>query len=68
MSLKAVHILFIIASMLLCLGFGWWAMDAYLAYDGTANLVYAIGSAVLFLALAVYGWFFLKKLRKVNYL
>lgn len=68
MSLKAIHILFITASMLLCLGFGGWALDNYLAYDGTTNLVYVICSAALFLALAVYGWFFLKKLKKVNYL
>jgi hypothetical protein len=68
MSLKAIHILFIVASMLLCLGFGGWALNNYLAFDGTTNLIYIICSAVLFLALAVYGRFFLKKLKKVDYL
>jgi hypothetical protein len=68
MSLKAIHILFIVASMLLCLGFGGWALNNYLAFDGTTNLIYIICSAALFLALAVYGRFFLKKLKKVDYL
>lgn len=68
MSLKAIHILFICASMVLCLGFGGWALSNYMDYDGTVNLIYAIGSAVAFLALAAYGAYFLRKLRKVNYL
>jgi hypothetical protein len=68
MSLKAIHILFIIASMVLCLGFGGWALNNYLAFDGTTNLIYVICSGALFFTLVVYGWYFLKKLKKVNYL
>ena len=68
MSLKAIHIVFIIASMLLCIGFGAWAVDGYSHGHGTAELCYAIGSGALFLALAVYGWYFLKKLKKISYL
>ncbi|HEY6169340.1 MAG TPA: hypothetical protein VI454_14965 [Verrucomicrobiae bacterium] len=68
MSLKAIHIVFIAASMLLCLGFGAWAVHGYLHEGGTAELLYAIGSGVSFVALAVYGWYFLKKLKSVSYL
>jgi multidrug transporter EmrE-like cation transporter len=68
MSLKAIHIVFIIASMLLCVGFGAWAVDQYSHEHGTAELCYAIGSGVVFVTLAVYGWYFLKKLKKISYL
>ena len=68
MSLKAIHIVFIVSSMLLCLLFGVWAVMGYRQDGETLNLGYAIGSGVLFLGLAVYGWFFLKKLRSVSYL
>jgi hypothetical protein len=68
MSLKAIHILFISAAMLLCLGFGGWALNNYVAFNGTTNLVYVIGSGVSFLTLAAYGVYFLRKLKKVDYL
>ncbi|MBI3882285.1 MAG: hypothetical protein HY301_19785 [Verrucomicrobia bacterium] len=68
MSLKAIHIVFISAAMLMCVVFGLWALGEWRAADGTANLLYLIGSGVGFLALAVYGWFFLKKLKNVSYL
>lgn len=68
MSLKAIHIVFISAAMMLCLGFGGWAVRGYRHGEGDANLWYAIGSGVLFVGLAVYGWYFLKKLRSVSYL
>jgi len=68
MSLKAIHIVFIVASMLLCIVFGAWAVRTWREEGGTAELWYAIGSGVTFVVLAVYGWFFLKKLKSVSYL
>jgi len=68
MSLKALHIVFIVASMLLCLVFGGWAVDGYQHDQETAQLWYAIGSGVAFVALAIYGWLFLKKLKSISYL
>ena len=68
MSLKAIHIVFIIASMLLCVVFGAWAVDQYAHGHGAAELCYAIGSGVMFVALTAYGWYFLKKLKKISYL
>lgn len=68
MSLKALHIVFVTASMLLCVVFGVWALNAYRDEGGATELWYAIGAGVLFVVLAVYGWFFLKKLKSVSYL
>ncbi len=70
MSLKAIHILFILASTLLCFGFAAWAYQAYLNEEASRdlNLGMAITSGVLGVALLVYGRYFLKKLRDVSYL
>jgi hypothetical protein len=70
MSLKAVHILFILASTLLCFGFAAWAIASYLHEEprNTVNLGMGIFSAVLGVALVIYGRYFLKKLKDVSYL
>ena len=49
MSLKAIHIVFITASILLGLFVGWWAWGQYTESKATADLVYAIaaGASVL---------------------
>jgi hypothetical protein len=69
MSLKAFHILFIIASTALTLGFGWWAVRRYAAGDGTATeLGLGIASLLLSVGLGWYGRYFLRKLKHISYL
>ena len=68
MSLKALHIVFIVASIVLALGFGAWCLDDY-AHGGTrSHLWFGIGSIVAGLGLIVYGWAVLKKLKNISYL
>ncbi len=69
MSLKAFHLVFIIASILLALGFGAWSYVNYRAPQGkTSDLVIAIVSGVIALGLVGYEIYFLKKLKNVSYL
>ena len=69
MSLKAFHIVFIVAAILLALGFGAWCFVVYHSHDGGVwYLVGAIGSLVAALALVVYERYFLKKLKNVSYI
>ena len=69
MSLKALHIVFILASMLFCAGFGAWAVVNFDAQgDGTLARTYVAGSAVGLVVLLVYGVYFLRKLKNVSYL
>lgn len=69
MSLKAIHIVFITASTLLCLGFGVWSLRNYFGGSGTVwDLVLGAVSLVITVALIVYGRYFLKKLKHISYL
>jgi hypothetical protein len=69
MSLKAFHIVFIVASTLLAIGFGVSSLRQYLSPEGArADLLYGVGSALAAIALLVYGRYFLKKLRDISYL
>jgi hypothetical protein len=69
MSLKAFHLVFIIASILLALGFGVWSYMNYRTPQGsTSDLVVAIVSGVVALGLVGYEIYFLKKLKNVSYL
>lgn len=68
MSLKAFHLVFIVASILLTVGFGVWSLMNYLGEGRTRDLVLAIASAVVVLALICYERYFLKKLKNVSYL
>ena len=69
MSLKAFHIVFICASILLALGIGGWALNNYSSPTGTrGDLFSGLASLVAALALAVYGVYFLKKLKNISYL
>lgn len=68
MSLKAFHIVFVIISTLLAVGFGLWAIA-----HGRANeepLAVAVGAASLLAAIGmiVYGRWFLRKLKGISYL
>ncbi len=69
MSLKAFHLVFIIASILLALGFGGWSlMNYYSAQGQRLDLALAVASAVVAVALVFYERYFLKKLKNVSYL
>jgi hypothetical protein len=69
MSLKAFHIIFIVASTLLAFAFGAWALVQYRTYGGNGtDLGMGIASLVAGLGLAIYGRYFVKKLKNVDYL
>lgn len=68
MSLKAFHIVFIGASILLALGFAWWCLRDYRAEGRVLDLAYGAGSLLVAVALGIYGRLFLKKLKRVAYL
>lgn len=69
MSLKAFHIVFISASILLALGIGGWALNNYSSSVGTRGDLFAgVGSLAAAVALAIYGVYFLKKLKNISYL
>ena len=69
MSLKAFHIVFIVASMALTFFFGAWALQDFFSPAGTRlDLVYVGVSALVAVALVIYGRYFLKKLKHISYL
>jgi uncharacterized membrane protein len=69
MSLKAFHLVFIIASIILSLGFAAWALVNYFsAHAGVWYLVAGLGSAAAAVGLVFYEIYFLKKLKNVSYL
>jgi len=68
MSLKAFHILFITASVLLAFWFGWYELDRYTGTKAAADLWFGVGSCVTGVGLIAYGIYFLKKLKHISYL
>ena len=68
MSLKAFHIIFIIASTLLAFGFGAWELRNYFATDENQSLWFGILSLLAGIALIWYGKVVLKKLKHISYL
>ena len=68
MSLKAIHIVFVAASILLALGFGAWSLKAYFEGGLRTNLWYGIGSLLVAVILVAYGRAVLKKLKNISYL
>jgi hypothetical protein len=69
MSLKAFHIVFVAASVLLCLVFGGWLLNEF--FRGGASVAYLVFGVLMFAAgggLVVYGRYFLKKLKHISYL
>lgn len=68
MSLKAVHFIFVTALSSLGFGCGIWKLRHYsITHDG-GDLIFGIGALLLGVATLVYGKYFLKKLKKFNYL
>lgn len=68
MSLKTFHIIFVSVSLLLTLGFGLWAVRDYQAAGDRTSLYMGIGSFLVMVVLAVYGVWFLKKLKGFSYI
>jgi len=68
MSLKALHIVFIVASTVLALGFGGWSLNEYAHGGARSNLWFGIGSLVIGVALIAYGKAILRKLKDISYL
>jgi len=69
MSLKTIHIVFVIASLLMTAFFGFWAWREYFSPMGTrAHLMYGALAVAGFIGLLIYGKYFLKKLKHINYL
>ena len=68
MSLKTFHVVFVLASTMLAIGFGAWAIRDYKSSGELASLVLGILSLCGAVALLVYGRWFLRKLKDVSYL
>ena len=68
MSLKALHVVFVVVSTLLALLFGGWAFLRYQDGAGGGYLATAVVALAAAVALVIYGRWFLKKLKGVSYL
>ena len=68
MSLKAFHLVFIIAAVLLSLGFAAWEFRSWYVHRQTLDLVLGSVSAVAGILLIAYGRYFLRKFKNVSYL
>jgi len=68
MSLKAFHLVFVTASVLLAFGCAAWSLMNYFEAKRAADLVFGVCSAVIGLGLIFYGRYFLKKLKHISYL
>ena len=66
MSLKAFHIFFVTASVLMCLGVGAWGTNEYLATRSATGLGLAVACFVLGPGLIVYGFKVYKKLAELG--
>lgn len=68
MSLKAFHVVFIAASILLAFWFAGWALVNFSNGGRTADLISGLVAAVIGLGLMAYGAYVLKKLKHISYL
>ena len=68
MSLKALHIVFVTASILLAFGFGIWSLLDYKEHGRMAELIGGIVSLLAGFALIIYAKAILRKLKNISYL
>ena len=69
MSLKAFHVIFITASVIMAVGCAVWGFKSYFSPDGRVlDLIFGVFSVIGAIALVVYERFFLKKLKGVSYI
>jgi ABC-type uncharacterized transport system permease subunit len=66
MSIRIVHIVFIIASTITAFGFAAWGIVEYQTTSSVADLAMALGSIAVGIALIVYGNKFFKKLKTLK--
>ena len=66
MSLKALHVCFIILSILLALGFGVWTARDFTSTKNLMNLGMGIASFLGVIALLGYLFWFLSKMKRVG--
>ena len=69
MSLKAFHLIFIVAASALAFGCAIWGFKSYWSPEGRPfDLWFALGSLVCGGALILYERYFVKKLKNIRYL
>jgi hypothetical protein len=68
MSLKAFHLVFVTASVLLAIGFAAWSLIQYAEARRAVDLGFGVGSSVIGFGLIGYGRYFLRKLKHISYL
>jgi Trk-type K+ transport system membrane component len=68
MSLKAFHIVFVVASILLAFGFAAWSLMTYSDGRRLIDLIFGIVSALSGVGLVIYGRYVLRKLKHISYL
>lgn len=68
MSLKAFHIVFIVASILLAFAFAAWSFLSYFHGGPLLHLWFGIGSLGSGVILICYSKYFLRKLKDISYL
>lgn len=68
MSLKAFHIAFVVISLTLAIGFGYWCMKGFFAGGEVVLLVAGIASLAAAIGLGMYGRYFLRKLKGIPFL
>jgi len=68
MSLKAFHLIFIVASIVLAFGFGVWLVTEFFREGGALKVVFAVVSFGVGVGLIFYERYFLKKTKNVSYL
>ena len=68
MSLKAFHIVFVAASILLALVFGIWSLRSYFEGGLVRDLIFGVASLLTAVGLVFYGKYVLKKLKNISYL
>jgi hypothetical protein len=68
MSLKALHIVFVSASILLCFFLGGWLVVEFKRTRETADIIFGVVSWLLAFTLIYYAKAILRKLRQISYL
>lgn len=68
MSLKAFHLIFIVASIVLAFGFGVWLVTDFFREGGMLKLIFAVVSFGVGVGLIFYERYFLKKTKNMSYL
>ena len=68
MSLKAFHVVFVVSTILLCFGFGAWAIHARTQGGSLLDLVLGLLAMAGGVAMMVYFKAVLRKLRDISYL